>query len=85
MGEDARWGFALRYLPSARERAQVVHSWINQLLIERMSLEPSAQYANDASMRSRVTAYLSDAMLAYEQCKSVSWLLTDMQNLLYPL
>lgn len=66
---EEKWARAMRYLPSARERTQVVHAWLNQLLIERMSLEPSALAANDTSMRSRVTAYLSDAMLAFEQCK----------------
>lgn len=59
----------MRYLPSARERTQVVHAWINQLIVERMALEPEAVVVNDTSMRSRVTAYLSDAMLAFEQCK----------------
>jgi hypothetical protein len=47
----------------------VVHAWVNHLLVERMSLEPGALTANDTSMRSRVTAYLSDAMLAFEQGK----------------
>ena len=59
----------MRYLPSARERTQVVHAWLNQLLVERMALEPGVDAKNDMSMRSRITAYLSDAMLAFEQCK----------------
>lgn len=61
----------MRYLPSARERTQVVHAWINQIIVERMCLEPYAMDTSDTSMRSRVTAYLSDAMDAYEQCKCV--------------
>lgn len=58
------------------ERVHAIQTWIYELLFERMN-EGGVGTDKDSSTRARLQAFLSDAMLAYEQCKCD--LLTSVQ------
>lgn len=58
----------VRHLPVARERAQVIHAWLVDVIMERHFLE-NGDVAKFESTRNGILQHLSSAMLAYQNCR----------------
>jgi hypothetical protein len=56
------------YVPAPVERVHTVQTWLYELLFDRMN-EGGIGTEKDSSTRARLQAFLSEAMLGFEQCK----------------
>lgn len=54
----------VKYLPAARERVQVIHSWLVDQILKRFE---SLEYGNESVQG--ILQLLSSAMLGYEKCR----------------
>jgi hypothetical protein len=54
------------YLPAPLERVHTVSVWLHAHILGRIE---EGGMRGDSSIRSRLQAWMSEAMLAYEQCK----------------
>lgn len=65
----------VRHLPAARERVQVIHSWLVELIMENQWLETGKQVKGT----NHVFDCVSSAMLAYQNCRCARTLTICLQ------